>query len=87
MQPLTVCNRYKLTDKLSERLEEMGKDLTAMITEINDASSKLSKNSKTDDPVSSMIEAQCNSIWLVLIGSSCLRSCEYLTATWLSCNR
>lgn len=30
----------------------MGKDLTGMITEINDASSKLSKNSKTDDPVS-----------------------------------
>ena len=30
----------------------MGKDLTGMIEEINDASSTLSKNSNTDDPVS-----------------------------------
>ena len=30
----------------------MGKDLSGMIEEINDASSTLSKNNKTDDPVS-----------------------------------
>ena len=30
----------------------MGKDLTGMIEDINDASSTLSKNNKTDDPVS-----------------------------------
>ena len=32
-------------------MDEMGKDLTSMIEEINDASSSLSKNSKADDPV------------------------------------
>ena len=58
-QPLTILYRYKLADKLSERLEEMGKDLTGMITEINDASSKLSRNSKADDSVSFLIEIQC----------------------------
>jgi hypothetical protein len=31
----------------------MGKDLTGMVEEINDASSHLNKNSKPDDPVSS----------------------------------
>jgi hypothetical protein len=30
----------------------MGKDLTSMIEEINDASSSLNKNNKPDDPVS-----------------------------------
>ena len=30
----------------------MGKDLTGMIEEINDTSSTLNKNNKTDDPVS-----------------------------------
>lgn len=58
-----------------------------MITEINDASSKLSKNSKADDPVSLLIEAQCNYLSLILIRCSCLRLCEYSTATWLSCNK
>lgn len=47
-----MCIRYKLAEKLSGRLEEMGKDLSTMITEINHASSDLSKNSKADDPVS-----------------------------------
>ena len=44
--------RYKLAERLSERLVDMGKDLTSMIEEINDASSILSKNNKEDDPVS-----------------------------------
>ena len=43
---------YKLADQLTARLNEMGKDLTGVIEEINDASSQLSK-SKADDPVSS----------------------------------
>lgn len=47
------CQRYKLAEKLSERLDDMGKDLTSMIEEINSASSTLSKTSKPDDPVSS----------------------------------
>lgn len=45
-------NRYKLAEKLSERLDEMGKDLTSMIEEVNGASATLSKTSKADEPVS-----------------------------------
>ena len=41
---------YKLADQLTARLNDMGKDLTSIIEEINDASSNLSK-SKADDPV------------------------------------
>jgi nuclear pore complex protein Nup62 len=43
---------YKLAEKLAERLDDMGKDLTSMIQEINTASSSLSKAGKPDDPVS-----------------------------------
>ncbi|MCJ1299039.1 FG-nucleoporin nsp1 [Hypocenomyce scalaris] len=46
---------YKLAEKLSDRMDEMGKDLTSMIEEINDASSSLSKNSKADDPLSQIV--------------------------------
>jgi len=42
---------YKLAEKLTDRLDDMGKDLTKMIKEINDMSSGLSKGSKPDDPV------------------------------------
>lgn len=44
---------YKLAEKLSERLDEMGKDLSSMIEEVNGASATLSKTSKADEPVSS----------------------------------
>ena len=44
--------RYKLAEKMSEKLDEMGKDLGEMIAEINNASTTLNKNSKADDPVS-----------------------------------
>jgi len=47
-----VRPRHNLAEKLSDRLDEMGKDLGSMIEEINDASSSLNKNSKADDPVS-----------------------------------
>jgi len=38
----------------------MGKDLTSMVDEINDASSNLSRNSTADDPVSCS-DCDCNS--------------------------
>lgn len=43
---------YKLAERLTERLDEMGKDLGKMIKEVNDISGTLSKGSKPDDPVS-----------------------------------
>jgi nuclear pore complex protein Nup62 len=43
---------YKLAEKLTDRLDEMGKNITSMIDAINEATSNLSKNAKTDDPVS-----------------------------------
>lgn len=43
---------YKLAEKLSDRLDEMGKDLKSMIEEINSASLTLNKANKPDDPVS-----------------------------------
>ena len=49
---LIISRSYQIASKLSERLDEMGKDLTSMIEEINDASSTLSKTGKVDDPVS-----------------------------------
>lgn len=36
----------------------MGKDLSSMIEEINDASSSLNKNNKPDDPVSMLQSAE-----------------------------
>ena len=48
---LIFASRYKLAENLSDRLNDMGKDLTSMIEEINDASARLSKSSKADDPV------------------------------------
>jgi nuclear pore complex protein Nup62 len=43
---------YKLAEKLTDRLDDMGKNLTSMIEAINDATTTLSKTSKADDPVS-----------------------------------
>lgn len=43
---------YKLAEKLTDRLDDMGKNLSSMIDAINDASTTLSKTSKADDPVS-----------------------------------
>lgn len=48
---LTQLYRYKLAEKLSERLDEMGKDLTSMIEEVNSASASLSKTNRADEPV------------------------------------
>lgn len=43
---------YKLAENVTDRLEEMGKDLGKMISEINDISGSLNKGNKPDDPVS-----------------------------------
>lgn len=48
-----VVVSYKLAEKLSDRLDEMGKDLKSMIEEINSASLTLNKTNKADDPVRS----------------------------------
>ena len=42
---------YKLAEKITERLDEMGRDLSKMIREINEISGTVSKGSKPDDPV------------------------------------
>lgn len=44
-------SRYKLAEKLSENLDEMGKDLTSMIEEVNGASATLTKTNRADEPV------------------------------------
>jgi nuclear pore complex protein Nup62 len=41
-----------LAEKLQDRLNELNKDLTEMIEEINTTSQTLSKTGKPDDPVS-----------------------------------
>ncbi|KAL8797016.1 MAG: hypothetical protein Q9195_000787 [Heterodermia aff. obscurata] len=46
---------YSLAEKVNGRLDEMGKDLGTMIEEINDASSRLNKDSKADDPLSQVV--------------------------------
>lgn len=46
---------YKLAERLTDRLDEMGKDLAKMIKEINDMSGTLSKGSKPDDPLSQIV--------------------------------
>lgn len=43
---------YKLAEKLSERLDEMEKDLGSMVEEVNAANASLSRNGKGDEPVS-----------------------------------
>jgi len=47
-----MVNSYKLAEKLQDRLNELNKDLTEMIEEINRTSQDLSKTGKPDDPVS-----------------------------------
>ncbi|KAK2757008.1 FG-nucleoporin nsp1 [Arachnomyces sp. PD_36] len=46
---------YKLAEKLSDRLNDMGKDLTSMIEEVNGVSATLSKTSKSDEPISQIV--------------------------------
>ncbi|POS84967.1 hypothetical protein EPUL_002443, partial [Erysiphe pulchra] len=51
---------YKLAEKLTDRLDDMGKNLTSMINAINDASTVLSKTGKADDPLSSIVRVLNN---------------------------
>lgn len=46
---------YKLAEKVSDRLEEMGKDLTGIIEAINGASANLNQTNKEDDPLSQIV--------------------------------
>ncbi|KAG0650633.1 Nucleoporin NSP1 [Hyphodiscus hymeniophilus] len=46
---------YKIAEKLTDKVDEMGKNLTSMIEAINDASTNVSKNAKTDDPLSHIV--------------------------------
>lgn len=69
---------YKLAEKLSERLDEMGKDLSSMIEEVNGASATLSKTSKADEPVSSTLFISENRI---LTETRSPKSCAFSTRT------
>lgn len=51
---------YKLAEKLTDRLDEMGKNLSGMIDAINDASNTLTKTGKADDPLSSIVRVLNN---------------------------
>jgi nuclear pore complex protein Nup62 len=46
---------YTLAEKLQDRLNELNKDLTEMIEEINNTSQTLSKTGTPDDPVSKVL--------------------------------
>ncbi|KAK2072703.1 hypothetical protein P8C59_007041 [Phyllachora maydis] len=46
---------YRLAEKLTDRLDEMGQDLSKMIKEINEMSGTLSKGNKPDDPLSQIV--------------------------------
>lgn len=57
---------YKLAENVTDRLDEMGKDLGKMISEINDISGSLNKGNKPDDPVSRIDECCARSSGSVL---------------------
>ncbi|OQD66479.1 hypothetical protein PENPOL_c004G10296 [Penicillium polonicum] len=68
---------YKLAEKLSERLDEMGKDLTSMIEEVNGASSTLTKTNKADEPISQIVRilnAHLSQLQVIDQGTSDLQS-------------
>lgn len=48
---------YKTAEKISDRLDAMGRGLTEMIEEVNTTSATLSKTNRADEPVSSFDEA------------------------------
>lgn len=50
---------YQLAEKLSERLDDMGRDLQSMIEEVNAANSGLGKSNKVDEPVCALPIARC----------------------------
>ncbi|KAF3483882.1 uncharacterized protein GIQ15_03206 [Arthroderma uncinatum] len=68
---------YKLAERLSERLNEMGQDLTSMIEEVNTASATLSKTSKADEPISQIVRilnSHLSQLQLIDQGTAALRA-------------
>jgi hypothetical protein len=59
--------RFKLAEKLADRIEGCNKDLTDMIEEINTVSAMLNNTSGNDDPV-------CNTIFTYLTITNCLKA-------------
>ena len=87
---LTSCstdniNSYKLAEKLSERLDEMGKDLTSMIEEVNGASSTLSKTNKADEPVCQRSSIWSTSMHLLTHSTRSRKSFAFSTHTCRNC--
>ena len=50
---------YRLAERLNEKLNETGKELGAMIEDINGVSGQLSRTSRPDDPVSALMLIPC----------------------------
>ncbi|EAW11423.1 putative nucleoporin Nsp1 [Aspergillus clavatus NRRL 1] len=68
---------YKLAEKLSDQLDDMGKDLTSMIEEVNSASATLSKTNKADEPISQIVRilnSHLSQLQLIDQGTSELQS-------------
>jgi hypothetical protein len=80
-----MINSYKLAEKLSERLDEMGKDLTSMIEEVNGASSTLSKTNKADEPVCQYVPLVLHLIHLLTRPYRSLKSSAFSTHTCPNC--
>lgn len=67
---------YKLAEKLSERLNDLNRDLTEMIEEINSTSQTLSKTGKPDDPLTKVVRVlntQLSQLQLIDSGTASLR--------------
>lgn len=61
---------YKTAEKISDRLDAMGRGLTEMIEEVNTTSATLSKTNRVDEPVSSFDETS----FIVQCIDNCRRS-------------
>jgi hypothetical protein len=77
-------HRYKLAEKLTDRLDGLNKDLSDVIEEINGVSALLSNSSGTDDPVSFAFFLFCKIANFI---NSCLMLSACSTLTCLSCKR
>lgn len=67
---------YKLAEKLQDRLNELNKDLTEMIEEINNTSQTLSKTGKPDDPLTKVVRvlnSQLSQLQLIDSGAAQLQ--------------
>ncbi|KAI2038906.1 FG-nucleoporin nsp1 [Ophidiomyces ophidiicola] len=68
---------YKLAERLSERLNDMGQDLSSMIEEVNSASANLSKTTKSDEPISQIVRilnSHLSQLQLIDQGTAALRA-------------